>query len=69
MCSMTETGEYRRTPVPDDPDPGHECQWPDPCHTMVHEDEEGEPLCYEHYLEQIREEQADTMRKQQKEDF
>ena len=66
--SMTQAGDRRNRPqAPPDPDPYAECEW-EGCLTLVYEDEEGEPFCYEHYLEQLREEAAETHRKMQKED-
>ena len=49
------------------PSPWAECEW-DQCLTLVYENEEGAPFCYEHYLEQLREEAAETQRTMQKED-
>ena len=51
-----------------DPGPWHECEWDD-CAVMVHEDAEGEPLCWIHYQEQLAEEQAETAMKMAKEDW
>ncbi len=45
-----------------------ECEW-DGCQLMVHEESEGEPLCWIHYPEQLAEEQAETANKMAKEDF
>ena len=65
---MTQTGDRRNKPqAPPDPDPYLECEWDD-CLVMVHDIAEGFPFCWSHYLEQLREEAAETYRKMQKED-
>lgn len=44
------------------------CEWDDGCLTLVHPDDINAPLCEVHDDEARREERADTLRKQQKED-
>ncbi len=51
----------------DDDDPWAECEWDD-CDTMVHENEDGSPLCWIHHREAIAEDQAENTRKMAKED-
>lgn len=66
---MTQAGDRRNRPqAPRDPDPWFECNWSDPCHTLVHEDDEDAPLCHTHRIEQFREEAAETANKMAKED-
>lgn len=55
--------------APPDPDPWQECDWGDGCHTMVHEDAEGAPFCWIHYMEQLEEEAAETANKMAKESW
>jgi len=52
-----------------DPDPWTECEWGDGCHAMVHEDADGAPLCWQHYMKAIEEDAAETANKMAKEDW
>ena len=63
--SMTQAGDRMNRPIPPDPPEWAECEWDD-CFTMVHEDMEGQPLCWQHYMESIEEHEAELAIKRAK---